>query len=76
MTTCHQASGGMVATVVSGDSSLAMPQRVEDAGFNNVIVIPTGSNKVFLHCTGGEDIKHVFHKAMHFFGMLFADFYK
>ena len=32
------ASGGMVATVVSGDSSLSLQQRVEDAGFANVVI--------------------------------------
>jgi len=41
------AKGGMVAKVVSGDSSLSLQQRVEDAGFVNVIVTPMGSDRFF-----------------------------
>jgi len=32
------ADGGLVAKVVSGDSSLALQQRVEDTGFDNIVV--------------------------------------
>jgi hypothetical protein len=70
------ANGGMVARVVSGDSSLSLQQRVEDAGFTSVVVTPMGSDRVFLHCIGGEDIWKVFNDALHFFGMLFADLHK
>lgn len=70
------AFGGMVATVVSGDSSLSLQQRVEDADFLNVIVTPLGSDKVFLHCLGDEDVWKVFNDAIHFFGMLFFDLHK
>jgi len=69
-------SGGMVATVVSGDSSLSLQQRVEDAGFANVVVTPMGSDRVFMYCTRGEDIWKVFNDVVHFFGMLFSDLHK
>jgi hypothetical protein len=44
------ATSGMVATAVTGDSTLSLQQRVEDAGFNSVVVTPMGSDWVFLHC--------------------------
>ena len=36
------ASSMMVATVSVGDSALALQQRIEDAGFIQVVVIPMG----------------------------------
>lgn len=50
------AKGGMVAKVVSGDSALSIQPRLEDAGFNNVVVTPMGSDRFFLYCTGDADI--------------------
>lgn len=70
------ANGGMVATVTSGDSTLSLQQRVEDAGFLNVVVTPMGSDRVFIHCLNGDDIWKVFNDAIHFFGMLFKDLHK
>ena len=67
------ATSGMVSTVISGDSTLSLQQCVEDAGFNCVVVTPMGGDRVFLSCTGGEDIWHVFNNALHFFGMLFSN---
>jgi len=70
------ADGGLVAKVVSGDSSLALQQRVEDAGFDNIVVTPMGSNRVFLHISGGGDMWQVFHEANDFFNFLFTDIHK
>jgi len=70
------ANGGMVAKVVSGDSSLSIQQRLEDAGFNNVVVTLMGSDRVFLYCTGDADIWNVFNEALHFFGMMFSNIHK
>lgn len=67
---------GMVAKLIMGDSSLSVQQRVEDAGFNNVVVTPMGSDKVFIHGTGGADIWNIFNEAPDFFGMLFSDKHK
>jgi len=67
------ATSGMVATALVEDSILALQQKVGDASFNHVVVTPMGSDRVFLHCTGGEDIWHVFNDAIHFFGMLFGN---
>jgi hypothetical protein len=61
------ATSGMVDRVIAEDSTLALQQRAEDVGFNHVVVTPMGGDRVFLHCTGGEDIWHVFNDALHFF---------
>jgi hypothetical protein len=70
------ATGGMVAKVVSGDSTLSIQQRMEDAGFNNVVVTPMGSDRVFLYCKGDADIWKLFNEALDFFSMLFTDIHK
>jgi len=70
------ANAGMVASVISGDSSLHIQQQFDDAGFNNVIVTPMGSDRAFLHCSNKADIWQVFNDAIDFFGMLFANVHK
>ena len=70
------AEKGMVASVFEGDSTLSLQQRIEDAGFKTVVVTSMGGDRVFLTCTGGEDIWHVFNNALHFFGMLFYKLHK
>jgi len=67
---------GMVASMLVGDLTLALQQRVEDAGFQSVVVTPMGGDHVFLHCTGGEDIWHVFNNALNYFGMLLHNIHK
>jgi hypothetical protein len=59
-----------------GDSALAIQQKVDDAGFPNVVVIPMGGDKVFINSTGGDDIWHVINEAIDFFGMIFSDMQK
>ncbi|AES70226.2 hypothetical protein MTR_3g049960 [Medicago truncatula] len=56
------ANGGIVAKVVSGDSSLSLQQRVGDAGFSNIVVTLMESDRVFLHCTRAEDMLQVFNE--------------
>jgi len=46
----------MVAMIYTGDSVLALQQRMDEAGFGNVMVKPMGGDKVFLYCNGGEDV--------------------
>jgi hypothetical protein len=70
------ATGGMVAKVISGDYSLAIQQRVGDAGFTFVVVTSMGSDRVFLHCNDGADIWNLFNDALNFFGMLFTDIHR
>jgi len=46
---------------------------VADAGFHQVVVIPMGSDRAFLHCNNKEDVWMVFNDTIDFFGMLFSD---
>jgi len=73
---CNWVRAGMVATSVSGDSTLAIQQRVEDAGFSSIVVTPMGSDCVFLDYTCNDDIWQVFNSAIDFFSMLFANVHK
>lgn len=70
------ATSVMIATVHDGDSTLALQQCVEDAGFYNVVVTPLGGYRVFLNCTDNEDIWQLFNGALNFFGMLFSNIHK
>jgi len=65
-----------VATLVSGDSTLAIQQRVEDTGFSSIVVTSTASDRVFQHCIDNNDIWQVFNSAIDFFSMLFANVHK
>jgi len=55
---------------------LSIQQRVEDAGFTNVVVTPTVTDRVFLHCSNQEDVWKLFNEAIDFFGMLFSTIHK
>lgn len=37
------------------------------------VTTPMGSDRVFLYCTGGENVWNVFNEAVHFFGMLISN---
>jgi len=69
-------NSGMVAHVKAGDSTLSFQQRIDDAGFPNVIVTLLGGDRVFLNCIGGEDFSKVLAGAQDFFGVLFSNFHK
>jgi len=70
------AKSGMVASIFTGDSVLALQQRMDDAGFRQVIVTPMGGDKVFLHCNGKEDVWQVFNESIDFFSLLFSNIQK
>jgi len=70
------ASSGVVASVIAGDLTLAAQQRVEEAGFANVVVTPIGGDKVFLTCCGGEDVWQVINEAVDFFSMIFSNLHR
>jgi len=66
----------MVATIFVGDSVLALQQRMDDAGFGHVKVTHVGGDKVFLHCTGEENILDVFNESIAIFSLLFSNIRK
>ena len=59
----------IVATVIMEETILAIQNRVEDAGFDDVEVIPMGGDKVFLRCHSNDDVLKVFNYASEFFSM-------
>jgi hypothetical protein len=64
-------SSSLVATMVNREHVLHLQQRVEDAGFPDIIVTPKGRDCVLLHCSGKADMLQVFNDAVDYFGMLF-----
>ena len=44
---CSWANNGMMASVLDGESALALQNRVEDADFPNVVVTPMGGKSVY-----------------------------
>ena len=66
------AQSDIVATVGVEESLLSVQQRVEDAMFMHVEVIPMGVDKVFLHCNNNEDMMQVFNEEIDFFSLLFS----
>ena len=40
---------GLIGTVRNGEAILVIQNRVEDAGFRDVGIIPLGADKVFIH---------------------------
>lgn len=70
------ASSSMVASVIAGDSAVTLQQRVEDAGFPNLVVTPLGSDCVFLYCIGGEDVWKVYKGAFEFFNVILSNIQK
>ena len=45
---------------------------MEDAGFNDIDIIPIGVDKVFIHSLSGANISELVGKAKHFFDLLFS----
>lgn len=70
------AGSGLVATIVTGETSLSIQQRVEDAGFINVEFIPMGGDRLFLRSRNNEDIWTVFNKAIDFFSLFLSEVHK
>jgi len=55
---------------------LSIQQRVEDAGFDIVEVIPMGEDRAFLRCRGNGNILQVFKDVADFFGLFLTDVHK
>lgn len=63
---------GMVGTVLNGESVPLIQNRVEDAGFQDVGIIPLGADKVFIHSLSGSDVSEIVGEARQFFELLFS----
>ncbi|MCI64308.1 sulfate transporter, partial [Trifolium medium] len=61
------AQNGLVATVINGEVVLVVQNRITDAGFNVMVLIPMGADKVFVLSSGGNDAMVVVNSAKEFF---------
>ncbi|PNX57809.1 putative sulfate transporter, partial [Trifolium pratense] len=50
------ASNGVVATIINGEVVPLVQDRIADAGFNDLVLIPMGADKVFLRSLVGTDV--------------------
>ncbi|MCI13933.1 sulfate transporter, partial [Trifolium medium] len=67
------AQNGLVATVVNGEAVPVVQSRITDAGFNDVILIPMGADKVFVRSATGDDVLAIVNNAVEFFQLLFSN---
>ncbi|PNX62600.1 putative sulfate transporter, partial [Trifolium pratense] len=47
---------GIVATIFNGEAIPVVQNRILDAGFNDVVLIPMGADKVFVRSLEGVDV--------------------
>ncbi|XP_045791605.1 uncharacterized protein LOC123886320 [Trifolium pratense] len=66
------AQNGLVATIINGEAVPVVQSRIMDAGFNDVIIIPMGADKVFVRSSSGIDVKAIIDSAKEFFQIIFS----
>ncbi|GAU49411.1 hypothetical protein TSUD_407260 [Trifolium subterraneum] len=60
------AQNGLIATVKSGEAVPVIQRRIVDAGFNGLVVIPLGAEKVFVRSLTERDVASVVNSAKDF----------
>lgn len=63
---------GLVGTVINGEPVPLIQNRVEDAGFKDLDIIPLGADKVFIHSLSGVNVSDIVTEAQQFFDLLFS----
>lgn len=58
---------GVLARVLNGDYIPIVQQKIIDAGFDNVRVLPRGGDNMVLFCPDKKDMMFVYHEAADFF---------
>jgi len=66
------ATKGVVVSVLNGEVIPVLQRRIFDAGFDNLVLIPLGADKVFLRSLDDLDVTNLFSKAPDFFGNFFS----
>ncbi|MCI67908.1 sulfate transporter, partial [Trifolium medium] len=64
------AQHGLVATIINGEAVPVVQSRIRDAGFNNVVLIPMGADKVFMQSLAGDDVLAIVNGAKDFFKLV------
>ncbi|PNX71916.1 hypothetical protein L195_g027802, partial [Trifolium pratense] len=67
------ASSGVVATIINREVVPLVQDRVMDAGFNDLVLIPMGADKVFLRSLAGGDVSRTVNNAKEFFQLFFSN---
>lgn len=67
------AHSGVLANVVNGEVITVVQNRIEDAGFVNLDIIPLGVDRVFLRSRSEKDILVMFGEAKDFFDLFFTN---
>jgi len=70
------ACNGLVGTVLNGELIPVIQDRVEDAGFKDINIIPFGADKVFVHSLSDVSIVDIVGKARPFFDLIFSSISK
>jgi len=66
------ASKGLVVSVLNGDSIPVLQRRIFDAGFDKLVIIPLGANKVLLKTLDDGDVSSLLSGATDFFNNFFS----
>jgi hypothetical protein len=67
---------GLIGTVINGESIALIQNRVEDAGFKDIDIIPLGADKVFIHSLSEVCASDIIGEAKQFFDLLFSSLVK
>ncbi|GAU23620.1 hypothetical protein TSUD_386090 [Trifolium subterraneum] len=64
---------GLVATIINGEAVPVVQNRITDAGFNDLILVPMGADKVFVRSSAGVDVWAIVDGAKEFFTLIFSN---
>ncbi|GAU48515.1 hypothetical protein TSUD_244350 [Trifolium subterraneum] len=64
---------GLVATVINGEAIPVVQNRITDAGFTDVEIIPMGADKVFVRSSEEIDSMSIVSSAKEFFKLVFSN---
>ncbi|MCI04695.1 DUF4283 domain protein, partial [Trifolium medium] len=69
----HWAQNGVVASVIKGEAISFVQNRIADAGFLELTIIPMGADKVLARSTSEADVVTIFYGAKEFFNLIFSN---
>lgn len=68
------ARDGVVALVVNGEAILMVHNRIEDAGFTDIDIIPMGADKVFIQSLSDSDVLKTVEETYEFFNHFLSNY--
>lgn len=66
------ATRGLIGTMIDGAPIPLIQNKVVDAGFKDIDIIPLGADKVFVHSMNDINVSDVVQSAKQFFDMIFS----